>query len=74
MTKKMLKTIYVRWDEPRSDEPYMVAGEDFDGMVDVGGKTVIGTYQLVETTTAEMVVKASASKKAPKASASKKAR
>jgi hypothetical protein len=63
MTKKMLKTIYVRWDKPSNDEPYMLAGEDFDGMVDVGGKTVIGTYQLVETTTAEMVVKKAASKR-----------
>jgi hypothetical protein len=63
MTKKMLKTIYVRWDKPGNDEPYMLAGEDFDGMVDVGGKTVIGTYQLVETTTAEMVVKKVAPKR-----------
>jgi hypothetical protein len=63
MTKKMLKTIYVKWDKPSNDEPYMLAGEDFDGMVDVGGKTVIGTYQLVETTTAEMVVKKVAPKR-----------
>jgi hypothetical protein len=63
MTKKMLKTIYVKWDKPSNDEPYMLAGEDFDGMVDVGGKTVIGTYQLVETTTAEMVVKKIAPKR-----------
>ncbi len=64
MTKKLPKTIYVKWEEPRSDEPYMVAGQDFDGMVDVGGRTVIGTYQLVETTTAEMVVKTVTPKKA----------
>lgn len=57
MTKKLLKTIYVKWEKQGDDEPFMLAGEDFDGMVDVGGKTVIGTYQLVETTTAEMVVK-----------------
>jgi hypothetical protein len=63
MTKKMLKTIYVKWDQSSNDEPYMLAGEDFDGMVDVGGKTVIGTYQLVETTTAEMVVKKIAPKR-----------
>lgn len=63
MTKKLLKTIYVKWENPGNDEPYMLAGEDFDGMVDVGGKTVIGTYQLVETTTAEMVVKKVAPKR-----------
>ena len=64
MTKKMPKTIYVKWEEPGGrEEPFMLAGEDFDGMVDVGGKTVIGTYQLVETTTAEMVVKTAAPKK-----------
>jgi len=63
MTKKMLKTIYVRWEKPGNDEPYMLAGEDFDGMVEVGGKTVIGTYQLVETTAAEMVVKKVAPKR-----------
>lgn len=62
--KKMLKTIYVKWEEPSSDEPYMVAGENMYGMVEAGGKTVIGTYQLVETTTAEMVVKTAAPKRA----------
>ncbi len=64
MTKKMPKTIYVKWEEPSNDDPYMVAGQDFDSMVDVGGKTVVGTYQLVETTTAEMVVKTVTPKKA----------
>jgi hypothetical protein len=62
MTKKFPKTIFVKWEQPSKDESFMVAGEDFDGMVDVGGKTVIGTYQLVETTTAEMVVKKATSK------------
>ena len=57
MTKKFPKTIFVKWEEPRNDEPYMVAGEELYGMVEIGGKTVIGTYQLVETTAAEMVVK-----------------
>lgn len=63
MTKKMPKTIYVKWDATSNDEPYLLACEDFDGMVDVGGKTVIGTYQLVETTAAEMVVKKLAPKR-----------
>lgn len=63
MTKKMPKTIYVKWEAPDRDEPYLVAGEEMYGMVEVGGKTVIGTYQLVETTTAEMVVSTSAPKK-----------
>ena len=31
----------------------MVAGEEMYGMVEIGGKTVVGTYQLVETTAAE---------------------
>ena len=60
MAKKFPKTIFVKWEQPSNDEAFMVAGEDFDGMVDVGGKTVVGTYQLVETTTAEMVVKRAA--------------
>ncbi len=63
MTKKMPKTIYVKWEQPSNDEAFLVAGEWFDGMVEVGGKTVIGTYQLVETTTAEMVVKTAPAKK-----------
>jgi hypothetical protein len=57
MTKKFPKTISVKWEKPSNDEAYLVAGEDMYGMVDVGGKTVIATYQLVETTEAEMVVK-----------------
>jgi hypothetical protein len=64
MTKKFPKTIYVKWEEPRNDEAYMVVGEEMYGMVEVGGKTVIGTYQLIETTEAEMVVSSKPPKKA----------
>lgn len=63
MAKKFPKTIFVKWEIVGNEDPFLVAGEDFDGMVDVGGKTVIGTYQLVETTSAEMVVKKAAAKK-----------
>lgn len=56
MTKKFPKTIFVKWEQPSNDEAYLAAGQEMYGMVDVGGKTVIGTYQLVETTEAEMVV------------------
>lgn len=65
MTKKFPKTIFVRWEQPSRDEAYLAAGEDMYGMVEVGGKTVIATYRLVETTEAEMVV----STKPPKKSA-----
>lgn len=60
MTKKFPKTIYVKWEQPSNDEAYLAAGEDMYGMVDVGGKTVLATYQLVETTEAEMIVKTAA--------------
>ncbi len=66
MTKKLPKTIFVKFEEPSNDEPYMVAGEKMYGLVEIGGKTVIGTYQLVETTVAEMVVKTAIPKRAPK--------
>lgn len=66
MTKKLPKTIYVKWEDPRNDEPYMVAADEMYGLVDVGGKTKIGTYQLVETTEAEMVVSTKPPVKAPK--------
>lgn len=63
MTKKLPAKIYVKWEHPGNDEPFLLAGQEFDGMVDVGGKTVVGTYQLVEVTTAEMVVKRATPKK-----------
>jgi hypothetical protein len=64
MAKKFPKTIFVKWEEPRNDEAYMVAGEELYGMVEIGDKTVVATYQLVETTVAEMVVKTAPPKKA----------
>lgn len=59
MTKKLPQKIFVKWEQPNNDEPYMVAGTEMNGLVDVGGKTKIGTYQLIETVDAEMVVSAS---------------
>lgn len=63
MTKKFPKKIYVKWEDS-SGETFLMAGENMYGMVDVGEKTVIGTYQLVETTEAEMVVSTKPPKKA----------
>lgn len=62
MTKKFPKKIYVKWEQPSKDEIYLVAGQEMYGLVD--GKTVIATYQLVETTEAEMVVSTKPPKKA----------
>lgn len=56
MSKQFPKTIFVKWEKPSNDEAYLAAGEKMYGMVDIGGKTVVATYQLVETTEAEMVV------------------
>lgn len=59
MTKKLPAKIFVKWEEPSNDEPYLIAGQQMFGLVDVARKTRIGTYQLVETTDAEMVVSTS---------------
>jgi hypothetical protein len=64
MTKKLPKTIFVKWQEPRADEPYLAASEEMYGMIEIGEKAVVGTYQLVETTEAEMVVSTKTPKKA----------
>lgn len=64
MTQKFPKTIYVKWEKPSRDEAYLAAGEEMYGMIEVGEKTVIATYQLVETTEAEMVVSSKPPKKA----------
>jgi hypothetical protein len=63
MNKKFPKKIYVKWEEVSPREVYLAAGESMYGMVEVGGKTVIATYQLVETTEAEMVVSTKPPKK-----------
>jgi hypothetical protein len=49
MNKKMPKTIYVKWESLANDEPFMVASEDWDTHGELGTKTRVGTYQLVET-------------------------
>lgn len=59
MTKKLPRQIFVKWEQLSNDEPYLVASERMYGLVDTGEKTKIGTYQLVETTDAEMVVSTS---------------
>lgn len=59
MTKKLPAKIFVKWEEPRNDEAYLVAGQQMYGLVDAGTKVKIGTYQLIETTEAEMVVSTS---------------
>lgn len=58
MTKKLPSKIFVRWEQPRADEPYLVAGTELYGMVE-GSKIKIGTYVLVETVDAELVVSTS---------------
>jgi hypothetical protein len=50
------KTIFVKYEVPSNDDPYLVASREVYGLVDPGNKTEIATYQLVETTVAEMVV------------------
>jgi hypothetical protein len=63
MTKRFPKKIYVKWEDS-GDEMFLMAGEDMYGMVEVGSKTTVATYQLVETTEAEMVVSTKPPKKA----------
>lgn len=66
MTKKLPATIYVKWDTPSDGEFYLLADNELYGLVETGGKrTKIGTYRLVETTEAEMVVSTSKPIKAP---------
>jgi putative Ca2+/H+ antiporter (TMEM165/GDT1 family) len=64
MTVKFPKKIYVKWEKPARDEAFLVAGEEMYGLVELGDKTMIATYQLVETTEAQMVVSAKPPKKA----------
>lgn len=60
MTIKTLpKTLFVKIEKPSNDEPYFVAADDVVGMVDVNEKIKIGRYELIETMTAEGVIKLS---------------
>lgn len=60
MTKKLPAKIFVKWDYPSKDEAYLIADSEMYGLVDSGRrKCTIGTYQLIETTEAEMVVSTS---------------
>jgi hypothetical protein len=66
MTKKLPSKIFVKWDEPTNGEFYLLAADALYDLVDTGRKkTRIGTYQLVETTDAEMIVSTSKPVKAP---------
>lgn len=66
MTKKLPSKIYVKWDTPSDGEFYLLADDELYGLVETGiKKTRIGTYQLIETIDAEMVVSTSKPVKAP---------
>lgn len=56
MTKTLPATLYVKLERPLNDEPYLVASPDLYGLTEPGQVIKIGTYQLVETTEAKMVV------------------
>ena len=58
MTKKLPAKIFVKWDYPSKGEAYLLADDGMYGLVE-SKKTKIGTYHLVETTDAEMVVSTS---------------
>ncbi len=64
MAKKFPARIFVKYETPRNDEPYLVACPLMYGLVDAGTTTKIATYQLVETVDAEMIVSASKPTKA----------
>jgi hypothetical protein len=61
MAKKLPAKIFVKWDYPPNDEAFLLADDQMFGLVDSGRnkKSLIGTYQLIETTEAEMVVSTS---------------
>ncbi len=56
--KKLPKRLFVKI-EIDGDNSYFVADAEMYGMVEMGERVQIGTYQLVETTYAEAIVKTS---------------
>ena len=56
MAKKLPKTLYVKIEKDSSTS-YFVADEDMYGLAEMGKKIKIGTYQLIEVTNAEVVLK-----------------
>ena len=46
--KKLPKQVHVAWEQTDS-EPYLIAQETLDGLVDVGEERTVGVYQLIET-------------------------
>jgi hypothetical protein len=57
MTKQMPKRIFVKIMEEDNDGPYFIASEELYGLVEMGDKIKVGTYELVEVSMAEAVVK-----------------
>lgn len=58
MAKKLPKTLYVKLEkDSNSDTSYFVADEDMYGLAEMGERVKIGTYQLIEVTNAEVVLK-----------------
>jgi hypothetical protein len=46
---KYPKNLYVKWEEPGNDQPYLNACDDMSSFVEVGEKTTVGIYKLVAT-------------------------
>ena len=55
--KRLPKSLFVKFEKPENDEGYFVACEEAYGLVDMGDKIKVGRYELVETITAEGIVK-----------------
>lgn len=64
MSKKFPSKIFVKYEEPSKDEPYLLANQDMYALTEPGAVIKIATYQLVETVDAKMVVSTSAPVKA----------
>jgi hypothetical protein len=58
MAKKLPTTLYVKIEKDGTTE-YFVADDEMYGLVEKGDRIKIGTYELVETTMAEAIVKTS---------------
>lgn len=55
--KKLPKTIHVRWEEmEQGDEPFLLASDSVDGVMNDDGPFRIGVYQLVEVVETRKVI------------------
>jgi hypothetical protein len=55
--KTLPKSLYARIELPKNDEPYLIASADMSALdIEVGDKTKIGLYKLVETYDAEGMI------------------